>query len=87
MVTHREVQKRAQEEIDRVIASSRLPTFNDRPNLPYIDAVYRELLRHSSPVPLGIPHALAEDDVYEGYFLPKGIYMVVRHALHPDDIW
>jgi cytochrome P450 len=73
MVTHREVQIRAQEEIDRVIAGSRLPTFSDRPNLHYVGAIYRELLRISPPVPLGIPHALAEDDIYDGYFLPKGI--------------
>ena len=79
MITHREVQKRAQEEIDRVIGSSRLPDLTDRPNLPYIDAIYRELLRHSPPVALGIPHALAEDDVYKGYFLPKGIYHVEVH--------
>ena len=74
MITHREIQKRAQEEIDRVIGNSRLPDLTDRPNLPYIDAIYRELLRHSPPVALGIPHALAEDDIYQGYFLPKGTY-------------
>ena len=37
--------KRAQEEIDRVVGPDRLPTFSDRPNLPYIDAIVKEALR------------------------------------------
>lgn len=82
MVTCPEVQIRAQEEIDLVIGNSRLPNFSDRPNLPYTDAIYRELLRYSPPAALGIPHALKEDDVYEGYFLPKGIsFMMGQRAI------
>ena len=75
MVSHPEVQRAAQEEIDRVIGNNRLPNFDDRPNLPYIEAVYHELMRHSPPLPLGAPHALTEDDVYDGYFLPKSIHL------------
>jgi len=91
MATHPEVQRIAQEEIDRVVGNDRLPEFSDRPNLPYIEAIYHELLRHSPPLPLCIPHALAEDDVYEGYFLPKGysvmanVYaMTHNEAVYPD---
>ena len=72
MVTHPEVRRKAQEEIDRVIGNAHLPAFNDRPSLPYVEAVYHELMRHSPPLPLGVPHSLMEDDVYEGHFLPKG---------------
>ncbi|KAG8901703.1 hypothetical protein FRC00_005286, partial [Tulasnella sp. 408] len=39
------VQKKAQAEIDRVIGPSRLPTFEDQPNLPYLHAVMLETLR------------------------------------------
>ena len=72
MATHPEVQRRAQEEIDHVVSNDRLPDFTDRASLPYIEAVYHEVLRHSPPLPLGIAHALMEDDVYEGFFLPGG---------------
>jgi cytochrome P450 len=71
MATHPDVQRTAQQEIDRVVGNDRLPDFADRVSLPYIEAVYHELLRHSPPLPLGIPHALMEDDVYEGHFLPR----------------
>lgn len=67
-----EAQKRGQEEIDRVIGRDRLPDFEDRENLPYVDAIYKECLRWHQPLPLGVPHLLTEDDTYNGYFLPAG---------------
>ncbi len=72
MAKHVDVQRKAQEEIDRVIGSNRLPNHSDRPYLPYIEAIYREALRYSQPLGIGAPHALTEDDTYKGYFLPKG---------------
>ncbi|KAG6919131.1 hypothetical protein DXG01_008938 [Tephrocybe rancida] len=36
---------KAQEEIDAVVGSERLPSFKDRPVLPYVEAVVREILR------------------------------------------
>ncbi|OAX38075.1 cytochrome P450 [Rhizopogon vinicolor AM-OR11-026] len=72
MVLHPDVQKRAQAEIDLVIGRDRLPTFDDRTSLPYIDAIFRETLRWESIVPLGVPHATTSDDVFDGYLIPKG---------------
>ena len=88
MVKHPDVQRRAQKEIDRVVGDgSRLPDLNDRPDLPYIEAIYRELLRHTPPLRVGLPHALTEDDYYEGYFLPKGDFLFagsnISGAVHP----
>lgn len=45
MVMNPEVVKKAQEEIDRVVGHDRLPSFSDRPNLPYVEAVCKEVLR------------------------------------------
>ncbi len=47
-----EVQKRAQEELDRVCVG-RLPDFPDRASLPYIDALCVELIRWAPVAPLG----------------------------------
>ena len=44
MALYPDVQKKAQEELDKVIGN-RLPEFNDRPNLPYINATVKESLR------------------------------------------
>ena len=48
-----EVQKRAQEELDSVISRDRLPTYDDKPRLPYIEAMSKELLRWHMVTPLG----------------------------------
>ncbi|KAG1804406.1 cytochrome P450 [Suillus subaureus] len=72
MVLNPEAQKRAQAEIDRVVGSDRLPDFGDRVSMPYIEAVLRETLRFYPIAPLGVPHSAVNDDVYEGYFIPKG---------------
>ncbi|PPQ68463.1 hypothetical protein CVT24_005560 [Panaeolus cyanescens] len=72
LTTHQDVQRKAQAEIDRVLGSPRLPTFEDRASLPYIEAIYRETLRWYPPVVMGLPHVSTEDDWYKGYFIPKG---------------
>ena len=72
MALHPEIQKKAQEEIDRVVGNQRLPDFHDRESMPYTDAIYREVMRIRPVFPLGLPHGSTEDDVYNGYFIPKG---------------
>ena len=53
MVLYPEVQKKAQAEIDTVIGPNRLPDFGDRPSLPYINAVVKEVMRWHLVTPLG----------------------------------
>ncbi|KAI0253744.1 cytochrome P450 [Lactifluus subvellereus] len=71
-----DVQTMAQEELDTVTGRERLPTFEDRPRLPFVDAVCKEVLRWRPVVPLAIPHATTEDNVYEGFFIPKGAVVI-----------
>ena len=47
------VQRRAQAELDTVIGRDRLPTFDDRPRLPYIEALCKELMRWQMVTPIG----------------------------------
>ncbi|KAG1729295.1 cytochrome P450 [Suillus occidentalis] len=72
MVLYPEVQRRAQAEIDSVVGEDRLPTFEDRVSLPYVEAVLRETFRWHPILPNGAPHATLSDDVFDGYFIPKG---------------
>lgn len=73
MAIHPEVQKNAQNELDRVIGRSRLPNLQDQCSLPYTIALYRELLRWRPPATLGVPHVATDNDVYRGYYIPKGM--------------
>jgi cytochrome P450 len=65
-----EVQARAQEEIDRVTGGSRLPNLTDRDELPYVDALVKEVLRCANILPQGGERGLEVDDVYNGYLFP-----------------
>lgn len=87
-------QKKAQEEIERVVGKDRLPTFDDRENLPYTEAVMKECMRLFTSVPLskhlyisppqhlssffvpGGPRRALNDDVVDGYFIPKNALIV-----------
>lgn len=91
MLLYPEVQKKAQHEIDLVVGNQRLPGFDDRESLPYLECVLRELYRWSCPLPLGIPHLTTADDEYCGYHIEKGsvvtpnIWAMTRNTeLYPD---
>ncbi|KAF9805377.1 hypothetical protein IEO21_09064 [Rhodonia placenta] len=91
MVLHPDVLEKVHNEITSVIGSDRLPEFGDRKLLPYVEHVLMEVLRWNPPVPLGVPHCLAQDDIYNGYFLPKGasvisnIWAISRDpSIYPD---
>lgn len=53
MIMYPEVQQRAQAEIDVVIGNARLPGFDDRAQLPYVNALALEVLRWHSVTPTG----------------------------------
>jgi len=91
MVLNPDVVKKAQEELDRVVGKEHLPDCSDKENLPYIDALVKELLRWSPPLPVSVPRRSTQDDVYGGYFIPAGatvlenIWAVFRDPeIYPD---
>ncbi|KAI0435980.1 cytochrome P450 [Xylaria telfairii] len=60
----------AQEEIDRVVGRSRLPSWEDQSSLPYLRALIKEVHRWAPIGTLGIPHAASQEDLDLG--VPKG---------------
>ncbi|KAH7887310.1 cytochrome P450 [Phlebopus sp. FC_14] len=72
MVMNPDVVKRAQAEIDAVVGTEKLPEFQDRVNLPYVEAVLRETIRWQPILPLGVAHATTKSDIYKGFYIPKG---------------
>ncbi|KAG1831330.1 cytochrome P450 [Suillus variegatus] len=86
MVLYPDIQARACIELDQAVKHDRMPCLDDRASMPYLDAILREVLRSYPVVPLGIPHATSNDDVYDGYFIPKGaMVMVNQWALSRDE--
>lgn len=89
MVENPQIWCRAQLEIDAVVGMDRLPEFEDRPSLPYVEAIVRETLRWRPVSPIGahltvnllfgcpkrpqVVHSVMSSDIYEGYYIPKGM--------------
>ena len=68
MVLFPEVQAKAQAELYSIVGSERLPSFNDRDSLPYINALCKEVLRWHTVGPLGTVSASSDvlDHAHEG---------------------
>ncbi|PPQ73991.1 hypothetical protein CVT24_012480 [Panaeolus cyanescens] len=76
MAMNPHVVKKAQAELNAVIGRNRLPDFSDRPSLPYINAIAKEAMRWKLVTNLGLAHMVLEDDEYNGYFIPKGTFVM-----------
>ncbi|KAG6901874.1 hypothetical protein C0995_006998 [Termitomyces sp. Mi166 len=89
MALNPEVMKKAQMEIDSVVGNDRLPTFEDRQYLPYVDALAKEVFRWNVVVPNGVPHRSIKDDIHDGYFIPKGTLVIanIRGLLHDPEVY
>ncbi|KAF9451146.1 cytochrome P450 [Macrolepiota fuliginosa MF-IS2] len=86
MLIHPDIQRKAQQEVDSVVGMDRLPDFSDRPRLPYLSAIVKEVLRWNPIGPMGLPHMTTEEDVYEGYYIPKGcMVMSNTYAILHDE--
>ncbi|TFK46242.1 cytochrome P450 [Heliocybe sulcata] len=80
MALYPEVQAKGRAEIDRVVGDRRLPQLSDQQDLPYIEAIMREVLRWNPVAPLGVPHLSTQDDIYRDRFIPSG-------AIVMSNIW
>ena len=78
MALYPEAQAKAQAELDAIVGTERLVEFSDRPSLPYVNALVKELLRWHPATPIGLPHRIVADDEYNGYVLPGGATIVVN---------
>merc|ERR1711997_1221692 len=70
MVRYPEVQKKVQEELDRVVGQNRPPSLKDKPNLPYTEAVLMETQRYANIVPNGVNHVCDRDFSVNGITIP-----------------
>ncbi|KZS95176.1 cytochrome P450 [Sistotremastrum niveocremeum HHB9708] len=89
MITHPDIQKKAQSELDELLRGQRLPVLEDRDALPYVQAVFKETLRWKPVVPLGLPHFLTENDEYKGMLLPARSIVIGNtwNMMHDEEIY
>nr|XP_022312398.1 cytochrome P450 2C8-like isoform X2 [Crassostrea virginica] len=91
MIRHPDVQDKMRKEINDIVGTSRFPNMEDKPKLPYCEAVIHETLRVGAIVPLSIPHGLTNALDYKGFTIPKEAILVPNlhsvlfdEAIFPD---
>lgn len=85
LAANQRVQEEAEKEFMRVVGPNRLPSFADVPNLPYLRACVKEMLRMNPILAPGIRHFAEEDIAYKGHVIPKGTVLLANLAfLHYD---
>ena len=62
MALYPDVLKNAHAELDTVVGPTRLPDFDDKTSLTYVNAIIREASRWLPVLPLGVPHCTMEEE-------------------------
>jgi cytochrome P450 len=82
MVLHPEVQVKARSELDALTGQDRLPKFDDRPHLPYVEAVVKECIRWHTVAPTGEEYPLLP--ISDANF--SSDHAAIPHRVVQDDI-
>lgn len=83
MVRNPEVQKRAQAEIDGLVGTERLPNLSDRDDLPYVNALMKEVMRWQPVSPIGTSWINPHFQLYTQISFPPAL----PHRLIKDDVY
>jgi hypothetical protein len=81
MCRHPEIQRNAQREVDALTSEDNIPRMEDALKLPFVKCIMQELFRFAPPAPL-LVHSPIEDDIYQGFLIPKGITRTERKSTY-----
>ncbi|KAF9064689.1 cytochrome P450 [Rhodocollybia butyracea] len=78
LVRNHDILKKGQAAVDAFVGTDRLPDFNDKGKIPYVDALIWE--------GLPLPHCTAQEDVYRGYYIPANTVAILHDpAVYGED--
>ncbi|KAG2461425.1 CP2J2 protein, partial [Polypterus senegalus] len=89
MAQNPHIQEKVQAEIDSVLGQTRLPSMEDKINLPYTEAVVHEVQRKADIVPVNLLKMTTEDMTIGGYLIPKDTAILINlsSVLNDKDEW
>ncbi|XP_053282380.1 cytochrome P450 2J6 [Pleuronectes platessa] len=89
LMAYPHVQERCQQEIDEALEGKHSVTYDDRHNMPYIQAMIHEVQRIGNIVPLSIVHSTTKDTEVMGYSIPRGTLVIpnLGSALREEGQW
>lgn len=78
IVNNPKIQQSLHRELDSAVGRLRLPTIQDKPNMPLLQATVLEVLRIASVLPIALPHQTSEETTLGGYTIPKATLVIVN---------
>ncbi|NXO23331.1 CP2K1 protein, partial [Cisticola juncidis] len=89
MMKYPEIQRKIQEEMNRVLEPGELPKLEDRKKMPYTEAVINEIQRFANIAPMGVSRSTPRDVNFRGYVIPKGTEVIplLTSALNDELHW
>ncbi|KAM9377050.1 cytochrome P450 2J6-like [Pholidichthys leucotaenia] len=89
LMNYPHIQDQCQQEIDRVLGGKDQVTFDDRHNMPYVQAVIHEAQRVANTVPLSVFHCTTKDTELMDYSIPKGTMIIqnMTSVLNEEGQW
>lgn len=82
LIAHNDFMMRVLTEIDNV-CGEQVPQTEEAKRMPFLAACMMEVLRWRGVANSGIPHCMSEDDVFEGFKIPKGTVVIASaYSIH-----
>ncbi|KAL7848138.1 hypothetical protein AOLI_G00228560 [Acnodon oligacanthus] len=78
LATYRDVQVLCQQEIDSVLQAKEHVSYEDRLQMPFVQATIHELQRLANIAPLGVFHATTRNTQLMGYDIPEGTLVIIN---------
>ncbi|XP_044213787.1 cytochrome P450 2D15-like isoform X1 [Thunnus albacares] len=78
LMNYPQIQERCQQEIDKVLDGKDQASFEDRHQMPYVQAVIHEIQRMANTVPLSVFHCTTKDTELMGYSIPRGTVIITN---------
>ncbi|PFX13863.1 Steroid 17-alpha-hydroxylase/17,20 lyase [Stylophora pistillata] len=85
LASYPDIQTKIHQQLDDVIGRDRLPCFQDRSSLPYLEATISEIIRHSSFTNVSVPHRVRSNTTLGNHDIPENsLVFVDLRAIHHD---
>ncbi|XP_038060382.1 cytochrome P450 2J5-like [Patiria miniata] len=89
VLNHPEVQEKIQREISEVVGGDRQPSCEDRPSMPYTNAVLNEIQRLRPVAASALPYKATREIKLRGYTIPKGgpVFFALWAMMNDPRVW
>uniref|UniRef100_A0A3B1IDR6 Uncharacterized protein n=1 Tax=Astyanax mexicanus TaxID=7994 RepID=A0A3B1IDR6_ASTMX len=78
LAVYRDIQALCQQEIDAVLQDKEQVSFEDRQQMPFVQATIHELQRLANIAPLGVFHSTTRNTQLMGYDVPEGTLVITN---------